>query len=438
MARKKTTAEFIADARKVHGDRYDYRLVEYKLNRSKVEIGCAKHGAFQQTPNSHLRGSGCPKCGDESGSGKLRESTGSFVAKAKGVHGDRYDYTNVKYTTSKAKVEIVCKEHGPFKQVAASHLGGTHCPSCTGTPKRTTAQFIVEAKRIHGDLYDYSKVNYTTAHGKVDIICEDHGLFTQKATIHLRGSQCPACRAEQASDRQRLSTQEFVAKAREVHGERYDYSQVNYTNATSKVEILCAQHGAFQQVPNSHLTGCGCPQCAVEMRADKKRLSHEQFVARAWEVHGHRYDYSNVTFARAHDKVRITCKSCELTFKQSAWSHLSGTGCASCAQSGFNVSKPAQFYYARIDCFNQAPVYLIGITNRTFEKRYRLRDRAQMTLLHTRQFDTGQDALGYEKALIREHAAHAYTGPSPLDSKGGETSKEMFTRDILGLDRAAA
>ena len=128
--KKLTTEEFIERAKKIHGDKYDYSKAKYINNITPICIICSVHGEFWQTPIHHLRGCDCPKCSKINGSLKQRLNTNDFIEKAKKVHGDKYDYSKVKYTTTNKKVCIVCSEHGKFWQEASSHLRGCGCPVC--------------------------------------------------------------------------------------------------------------------------------------------------------------------------------------------------------------------------------------------------------------------------------------------------------------------
>ena len=192
------TKTFIEKSRKVHGNKYDYSLVEYINAKTKIKIICPKHGEFRQTPDSHKRGNGCPKCANELISNKMKSSTQDFIEKSKKVHGDKYDYSKVKYTYNHKKVTIICPIHGEFEQVASSHYGGSGCPKCSDISTgekltHTTEWFIQKSKWIHGDKYDYSKVNYKGAFEYIKIICPIHGEFEQRPDHHLNGSGCPIC-----------------------------------------------------------------------------------------------------------------------------------------------------------------------------------------------------------------------------------------------------
>jgi len=126
MGKRKTTEEFIEMAKSIHGDRYDYSLVEYKNNKTKVKIICPVHGVFEQKPIHHLRGHGCHECGDK------RLTTKQFIEKVKSIHKDKYDYSLVEYKNNKTKVKIICPVHGPFEQRPNDHLRGRGCFKCGG------------------------------------------------------------------------------------------------------------------------------------------------------------------------------------------------------------------------------------------------------------------------------------------------------------------
>ena len=254
-------------------------------------------------------------------------NTQEFIEKAKKIHGDKYDYSKVEYVNSHTKVCIICPEHGEFWQAPRHHLKGSGCPNCAGKIRLTTEEFIRKAKEVHGDRYDYSKVEYINALKKVCIICPKHGEFWQTASEHLRGQGCPKCAHEKQISSSTITTEEFIRKAKEVHGDRYDYSKVEYVNTRTKVRIICPEHGEFLQIPNNHLQGQGCPYCA-----GKIRLTTEEFIRKAKEVHGDRYDYSKVEYINALKKVCIICPK-HGEFWQIPASHLSGKGCPNCNES---------------------------------------------------------------------------------------------------------
>lgn len=136
MSRKKTTKEFIQEAQLVHGKRYDYSLTDYKANNNKVAIICPEHGVFYQQPIHHLSGSGCPKCSNLSVSKKLGKTTEEFIVDANRIHGGKYDYSKVVYEGAFKKVCIICPIHGEFLMRPNGHLQGAKCPTCAKEEKQ--------------------------------------------------------------------------------------------------------------------------------------------------------------------------------------------------------------------------------------------------------------------------------------------------------------
>jgi len=127
--------------------------------------------------------------------------------------------------------------------------------------KKTNKQFIEEANIRHGFKYDYSKTQYINKREKVCIICPIHGEFWQEASSHLKGCGCPKCGKKSSQKRQSLNTEQFIERAKKVHGDKYDYSKTEYINSSTKVCIICPIHGEFWQRPKDHTKGIGCPVC---------------------------------------------------------------------------------------------------------------------------------------------------------------------------------
>lgn len=316
--RKRSTAEFIIEAKKVHGDKYDYSKTVYEGSLRKVCIICPEHGEFWQIADAHLRGAQCPKCYNLS----RRSNTEKFIAKCKEVYGDLYDYSKVKYVHSKEKVCVICPKHGEFWVTPNSHMRGSRCPACYGTPKKTLKQFIEEARKIHGDKFDYSKVVYDGLDVKVCIVCPEHGEFWQTPYVHLRGGQCPAC-----SKVQRITQDIFLERSKILHHGKYDYSRVKFEHVKKKVCIICPEHGEFWQKPGIHLRGYGCPICG-----GSQQLTTEEFVLKANKVHNNKYDYSKTNYINYRTKVCIICPK-HGEFWQVPNNHLFGAGCPSCPES---------------------------------------------------------------------------------------------------------
>lgn len=194
-------------------------------------------------------------------------TTEEFIERAMKVHNDKYDYSKVNYKKSNVKIIIICPIHGDFEQIPNNHLSGTGCPKCANEKTSmkltlTTEQFIKKANDVHNNFYDYSEVNYKSAHKKIIIICPKHSEFEQTPGNHLNGQGCPKC----ANERKKSSTEQFIKKATEVHNDKYDYSKVEYIHSKKPIIAICSIHGEFEQIPNNHLRGNGCPKCSIEDR----------------------------------------------------------------------------------------------------------------------------------------------------------------------------
>ena len=146
--------------------------------------------------------------------------------------------------------------------------------------------FIEKARKVHGDKYDYSKVDYINNRTPVIIICPKHGEFKQIPKTHLKGHGCRKCTLEWLSKRYISNKDEFIKKARKVHGDKYDYSKVEYNGDKKEVCIICPEHGEFWQTPNSHLRGHGCYECGREKNSKSKFLNTDTFIQKAKEIHG--------------------------------------------------------------------------------------------------------------------------------------------------------
>lgn len=219
--KKQTKEEFIAKAKEVHGDKYDYSKVEYINNVTPVIITCPIHGDFEQKPKNHKRGDGCYKCGRE----RMIESL-----------------KNKKRKINKPK-KVITKE-----------------------------EFITRAKNKYGDKFDYSNINYIDYNTKVKIICKKHGEFWQKPVYHLQGNGCKECINEEKRERYSLGKDKFIEKSKELFNNFYTYDKVVYINNSNNVIITCPKHGDFKCTPKNHLKGRGCPLCKLEGHVYENRL----------------------------------------------------------------------------------------------------------------------------------------------------------------------
>lgn len=262
-----------------------------------------------------------------------------FINRSIKKHGDQYDYSEAVYKNARTKVKILCKTCGKFfwQKPCMHYLRGDGCPHCATDKKRLTLQeFLSRSEEIYGSKYDYSKVDYKNSYSKVDIYCKKcKKYFQQTPHSHLQEHGCPDC----ANEERKLTLQEFLSRSKQIHKDKYDYSEVIYTGIFEKVKIYCKVHKEyFEQTPSAHLhQGAGCHECGKESRL----LTIEEFIARSLVFHEKgRYDYSFIKpykdrFIRSDLKIQIRCNVCGQNFWQKPYAHYyAGQGCKYCAIEG--------------------------------------------------------------------------------------------------------
>lgn len=193
--------------------------------------------------------------------------TKDFIQKAIKVHGGNYNYDKSVYTGSWDKITITCVNHGNFELIANNHLNGYGCVKCNREEKIKKLSYLFKqtANKIHNNKYNYDKSNYIYSTSKVIITCPSHGDFLQTPNGHLSGKGCPKCKG----DNKRSNTKDFIQKAILKHGDKFGYEKTVYEYSNKKVTITCYKHGDFQQKPNDHLNGQGCPVCR-ESKGEQK------------------------------------------------------------------------------------------------------------------------------------------------------------------------
>lgn len=258
-----------------------------------------------------------------------------FINQIIKIHKNKYNYDKVNYIGDKVKVIITCKIHGDFEQIPSGHIQGRGCRQCAidaraKNKKKSQEQFILESLKIHGNMYNYNKVNYKYARKKVIIGCKIHGDFEQYPYVHLKGNGCKKCGTVRTTNLRTKSKEEFINQTKQIHGDKYIYDKTEYINSDSKIIIICKIHGDFCQTPANHLWGKGCQKCAIDTRADFCRKTPDQFIIEAVQKHGDKYEYSKVNYINIDTKVIITCKK-HGDFEQTPYEHLRGLGgCTRC------------------------------------------------------------------------------------------------------------
>lgn len=197
--------------------------------------------------------------------------------------------------------------------------------------KLTNDEFILKAKLIHGDKYNYSLTEYTGIYNKIKIICKKHGIFEQVSNDHLCGCGCKKCLSEINEKNHSKTQAEFINISNQTHSKKYNYCLSEYKNNKTKIKIICPTHGIFEQRADTHMHGADCPKCRNPYKNKTKELFNN-FIKISNEIHLNKYDYSLVDYQFAHKKITIVCPE-HGEFKQTPNAHKKGAGCPLCKES---------------------------------------------------------------------------------------------------------
>jgi hypothetical protein len=300
--KRMTNEDFISKSKEVWKDKYDYSLVEYKNIKTKIKI-IYNDWIFLQKAEDHLLGKMC----------ELRWDTNRFIFESKKMHGDEYDYSKTVFKNMNTKV-ILLKNGIEYLQNPSKHLMGRKPERVRIL--RSNTDFIDDARSIWGYKYDYSLVDYKGSHIEV-LIKYDDVIYRQKPVLHLLGYNC---------ERDIIKNQEdFLRKCYDKHGDKYDYSLVEYTGSQNKVKIIF-EGKIYEQKAGAHIHSSGLVEKVILKKTTK------QFIKESNEIHNFRYDYSKVNYVNNQTKVIIIC-SIHGDFEQVSSSHLSGAGCPHCMES---------------------------------------------------------------------------------------------------------
>lgn len=260
-----------------------------------------------------------------------------FFQKAKARHGDKYDYSRADYQGNDSPIIIVCSidGHGPFEQTPHDHLAGCGCQKCGNANKgrarseRAAATFVSRARKKHGNKFNYNRVEYLGADKHVLVGCrkEGHGFFPITPNNHLSGWGCPECKKDKLRKLNTHTKNEFLALARVVHGDKYEYLG-EYVNGATPMQMRCQMHGLFEQRPDSHLQGRGCRTCGDERTHKALFDTHEDFLNKARAAHGEKYSYPE-QYRRSDCHIKIVCPK-HGPFTQLPSDHVQGHGCDKC------------------------------------------------------------------------------------------------------------
>lgn len=267
--KKYTQEEYIEKCIKKHGDKYDLSNVVYKGMEKDVFPSCYKHGTFTINAWLFVNKCGCSKCAYEDVWKRQTKKLEDFLDDYKKT-SKTYDTSKVVYKNCKTPVIFIChekdeygNEHGEFECTPDSMLTKGICPKCKRQHRRLNQdEFFERCKKVHNSFYEYDEtVPYTGLKKHIRPICPIHGPYYQIAGTHLKGAGCPICANIKKAAFHTDNKESFVEKARQVHGDNYEYIG-EYKGNSIKMIMKCNRCGfEFSQTPNSHLQGCGCPHC---------------------------------------------------------------------------------------------------------------------------------------------------------------------------------
>jgi hypothetical protein len=232
-----------------------------------------------------------------------------------------------------------------------------------------TNTFIRRSREKHNDFYDYSESSYINSETKLTVICPYHGEFTPWPLAHIKGSGCPECGLIKNTKARTKTTEQFVSEAIAKHGNKYDYSLVQFNSVKDKVKIACPLHGVFEQEASAHLhSSQGCPKCGRIKAKNSRRLKDAEFIRRSVEAHSNRYDYSCSRYTGKGYNIEIICKE-HGSFWQLPANHWRGANCPKCGdikKAEYNSNNPSGWGVtnwikkaSNSKCFDSFKIYLI-------------------------------------------------------------------------------
>lgn len=294
-----TRGDVEAKLKEIHGDDlYFENIPERPKKKDRIDVYCKIHGKFPSRPDLwHLlvKKTGCRSC--KTSRGLRKRNKRDYVSDFIKIHGNKYDYSEFKFTDSQSKVVVICPEHGPFSVSISNHLKGRGCRDC-GIQKQSEARtakpdaMIKKFNRVHDSKYTYEKMVWVNYHTEITITCPKHGDFTQDPRNHGGGKGCPSCKVEKLTEYHSHTIESFISACREKHGDLYDYSEVDYKNSQIDVNIICKEHGSFIQRPAHHLAGAGCSKCYNKSEGRIAKFLHLNFITyRQFSIKNRRFDF---------------------------------------------------------------------------------------------------------------------------------------------------
>lgn len=241
-------------------------------------------------------------------------SNEEFIEKVKSIHGDMFNYSKVNFTSTKKNIILIDSDGIEYDFHARTLLEGS-VPTIRSAIDKNKA-FEVLARKVHGDKYDYSKSIYKSRSSKINIICKEHGLFSQVTGTHLSGSGCNVCNPPKQS----VSASEFESRVKIANPNIKIIEE--YSGANRKILVEDDSGNVYCVYPQSVLRST---KLDINSCIDKNKF----FILKSRSVHGDRYDYDKTIYENSTNNVIITCRD-HGDFMQSPANHLQGSGCTKC------------------------------------------------------------------------------------------------------------
>ena len=335
LRQEKLLSEFIKKSQEIHKDNekplYTYKKSIYDKASKKLIITCERHGDFLQTPNNHLNGHGCKKCGNEVIANKQLKSQDDFIHNCEEIHPGLLDFSKTIYRGRDKPTTFICKKcKTEYSRTPAGMLfkGCSHnCPKCIGNYPDTRETFIEKANRKHGGKFKYHLVDYINSLTKVKIECLNGHIFEQTPGHHLNGDGCRKCRGYYRTQ------EDFIILSNTKFSENpFGFSKLKFINMGTSVILICPNNHEFEVVPTYHLgndSNGGCKKCQQIECSKRNSYTQDEWIYLVNTNHQRVYSYIKVNYINSQTNVIITCPK-HGDFQQSPASHLSGQGCPKC------------------------------------------------------------------------------------------------------------
>jgi predicted nucleic acid-binding Zn-ribbon protein len=414
-------------------------IEQYRGILNHISARCNDCGKERKVhPRVLLNGGGCPRC-SQNRSKRTRKGVTRLLTQDEAVAKIAEATQNKiqvlgQYQRSTVKLEAQCRECGHrWSTMPVDLFQGHGCPRCKAIKLGNTFRLshdeavvkIVEASG--GKITVLGR--YQGANATLAVQCDCGHKWNAKPGGLFRGVGCKKCGRVKAACNKRYTHQEAVTKITEASGGRIEVLG-KYIGVDIPLDVKCLDCGSRWSTMPASLFQChGCRSCGYARVSKLKTMTHEQAIERINRLSGGKIKVLG-RYLGSERRLDVQCYVCGRKWRPLAAGLFMGYGCRRCAENGFRFSKTAIVYYVRVDNPYGAPLYKIGVTNRSVTQRFK-RDINKLTILDTRKFEVGSDAYAYEQQILRKYAVDRYSGPDVLSHTGND---ELFTRDVLGLD----